>query len=36
MDATAAHVETIIALPCFRPRVCKEKKIKIITLKRFV
>jgi len=22
IDATAAHVETIIALPCFRPRVC--------------
>ena len=22
IEATAAHVEIIIALPCFRPRVC--------------
>lgn len=26
IDATAAQVETTIALPCFRPRVCKRRE----------
>lgn len=26
IDATAAHVETTIALPCFRPRVCRRRE----------
>lgn len=25
IDATAAHVDTTIALPCFKPRVCLEE-----------
>ena len=32
IDATATHVETTIALPCFRPQVCILWKIKIILL----
>lgn len=27
IEATAAHVDTTIALPCFRPRVCLKKII---------
>ena len=30
IDATAAHVDKTIALPCFRPRVCSEGKHKSV------
>lgn len=30
MDATAAHVDTTIALPCFRPRVCSKGTAQLV------